>query len=175
MLLFDKLMDAAPYVKEEHPVKQNYSKEELLLSVQREVELLLNSRCKLTFEEYKSQEVQSYGMPNLFGMIDNSMKGKGGERALKEVCTLVREAVKRFEPRFSSVFVNAKKNHTDFGYIVEISGTLLVGDKEEMVHFPLSVSSDTVSLAKQESALYNQRKPGLKWAKDKEGNGVDKS
>jgi len=175
MLLFDKLTDAAPRVKEEHPVLQNYSREELLASVQREVGLLLNARCKLTLEEYKAQKEQSYGIPNLFGMIDESMKGKGGSIAIKDVCDFVRDAIKRFEPRLLSVFVNAKKNHTDFGYIIEIGGTLLVGDKQETVHFPLTVSAENVAFAEKESALYNQRKPGLKWPAGKEGNGVDKS
>ena len=174
VLLFDKLTDDSPSIKEESPILQNYSREGFLLSVQQEVEALLNYRCKANAEEYKNLTNTPYGFPDLFGLLDQAMRSKGTDYQLRSVCSMIKKAIVRFEPRFSSVQVSAKKEYPDFGYVVEISGTVMIGEEEESLRFPLNVSSSVVKVALEEGSLYNKRKPGLIWQQGKEGNGIDK-
>ena len=72
--LFDRLMDDDPETLSEHPVKKYYNRSEVIRSIEREVERILNTRATVKRAEYDdfSENPLNFGLPEMFGLGDFS-------------------------------------------------------------------------------------------------------
>ena len=96
--VLDRLLDFEPDMSREAPKSRSKSLRELKLSVRRDLEWLLNSRCYPEGIDDQLEEVRKsvvvYGLPDITGI---SAKNHNEQRRL----TLALEnAIKTFEPRF---------------------------------------------------------------------------
>ena len=174
-LLFDRLVDFDPASQQESPVFQNYTKEQLLLSVQKELADFLNCRCKHTFAEYKKEAEIPYGVPDMYGLLADSTLHKGGKSTADKVCGYIKKAIEIFEPRLTNVNVVSKKVHTKFGYTVEVSGDLLISNKVERFYFPIDVDSQSQDAASKQVEVYNAKGEALVWPAGTGDFGIDKA
>ena len=96
-LLFERLTDLEPRHPEEEEPARVLDGDELRLSVRRELERLLNTRCVLTPEalEGRQRTTLEYGVPD-FGHLQTRDTG-----ARKLIAEEVRRAVVAYEPRLA--------------------------------------------------------------------------
>ncbi|MGR5235987.1 type VI secretion system baseplate subunit TssE [Vibrio alfacsensis] len=131
--LLDKLIDSDPTVRDERdfPANQQY----LLNSLLRDVEAMLNSRVGWRALPDDLLEVRysilNYGLPDFSSMPYSSQEGQS------QLCEIVCEAIKEFEPRLEapSVSILEQKNAVDRTLRLKISATCLIGNNTHEVTF----------------------------------------
>jgi type VI secretion system lysozyme-like protein len=139
--LFDRLVDLERRVSREPRPLRMLSRIELLDSVQRELELLLNSRCALTAAEVEAmaprdRSVIDYGVPDL-GWV-NPQSSTDRERGAR----IIAVTIAAFEPRLQDVSVTVDElSPAAHRFTITISGTLVVGPFSEPVAFPLVIAT----------------------------------
>jgi len=173
-LLFDKLSDLRPDVHKEATVFLHYSKKQLLASIQRELTDLLNERCKETRQRCKD-DLLHYGIPESFGVLESALDYTGGSEKRKEIVRYVSQAIERFEPRLTNVAVSVKKDHPDFGYVIEVAGDVMIEGSIERIFFPVSTDNSMRDAALAEDMVHNQQEELLQWPKDRYDRNVDKT
>jgi type VI secretion system protein ImpF len=103
--LLDRLIDDDPTVKREPPKSQTQVLSELRASVRRDVENLLNSRCRFETWPPEHSELErsivAYGLPDLTAANLNASDPRSA------FLKLVETVVRHFEPRFQKVKVEA--------------------------------------------------------------------
>ncbi|WP_104040342.1 type VI secretion system baseplate subunit TssE [Vibrio hyugaensis] len=131
--LLDKLIDSDPSVRDEKdfPV----SSQSLLNNLLRDVEAMLNSRIGWRELPEDLLEVRysilNYGLPDFSSMPYSSQEGQS------QLCGIVCDAIKEFEPRLESPFVTIldEKNATDRTLRLKITATCLIGSNTHEVTF----------------------------------------
>lgn len=174
VLLFDLLSDHEPEIQEESPVLQYYTREEFMASIKNELNVLLNTRCTMTWQEYEKSEHLEFGLPSFFGLLDRAMSLRGGVSGMDAVKFLVKKAVERFETRLTNVMVEVTKGDHFSGFFVNISGQVFIDDVVEKVFFPVHIKENVQAISERETEAYRESKPTLRWPKDKKGNPVIK-
>lgn len=106
--VLDRLIDEDPDNSREAPKSRHQVLREVKLSVQRDLENLLNTRCRCMSpsdedSEFKSSLIE-YGIPDFAGTNMGSSENR------ENVRRLVEDTVRRFEPRFKSVRVKLVEN-----------------------------------------------------------------
>ncbi len=96
--VLDRLIDLEPTASSEAPKSRSTSLQELKVSVRRDLEWLLNTRCHGDLEDVENTEVRRsvafYGLPDIMGM---SPKSPSEQKRLTKALEL---AIRYFEPRF---------------------------------------------------------------------------
>lgn len=133
-LLFERLTDLEPRHPEEEEPARVLDGDELRLSVRRELERLLNTRCVLTPEalEGRQRTTLEYGVPD-FGHLQTRDTG-----ARKLIAEEVRRAVVAYEPRLAQVTVTAEPSTApdeERRLAVRVDAMLVVGEVMEPVSF----------------------------------------
>lgn len=155
--LFDKIRDENPQIKEEHPIFKKYDRQKLLFSVQKEVSNILNTRCKMPYEEYKNLDPSDlqYGFPELFGLPDQSYADPQSPEGADRMADLIKNAIEIFEPRLANVSVEIQNfNQQNQSLSVNVNGDLIIGDVREPISFPVSVQ-DYSPVAEEEKVGYD--------------------
>jgi type VI secretion system protein ImpF len=121
--LLDRLTDMEPNVSSDPMVSRAESARSFRLSVQRDVEGLLNTRR--TTVQTPEQCVEVHQSVHEFGLVDITGIPAGTESGRGEILSAMRDAIARFEPRLSDARV-----------------TLLEGDTKSMptLHFVLEAT-----------------------------------
>ncbi|WP_104047548.1 type VI secretion system baseplate subunit TssE [Vibrio jasicida] len=131
--LLDKLIDSDPNVREEKdfPV----SSQSLLNNLLRDVEAMLNSRIgwrELPDDLLEVRDsILNYGLPDFSSMPYSSQEGQN------QLCEIVCDAIKEFEPRLESPLVSilGEKSATDRTLRLKITATCLIGSNTHEVTF----------------------------------------
>jgi type VI secretion system protein ImpF len=101
--VLDRLLDDDPESTRELPVSRNQVLRELKLSVQRDLENLLNTRVRCIELPPQCKELDqslvNYGIPDITGAY------LGTNQDREEFCRLLQTIIRRYEPRFKSVTV----------------------------------------------------------------------
>lgn len=106
--ILDRLFDDEPEVRVDTEKSRQRKLKDLRDSVRRDLESLLNSRCRVVSPPEELKEVETslinYGLPDLatINMLDVTKK--------KEFTRSVEQIVRTFEPRFKSVKVSHVEN-----------------------------------------------------------------
>jgi type VI secretion system protein ImpF len=103
--LFDRLIDDDPETVTEVPTKKYYNRFELIQSIEREVERILNTRATVKRAEYQefSKNPLNYGLPEMFGLGDFSQYDATNEDDWPRIGALCEQAIMRYEPRIKNV------------------------------------------------------------------------
>lgn len=101
--VLDRLLDDDPTARQETPRTRTQILRQLKQSVRRDLENLLNTRCRCMGFPADLGELEmslaSYGVPDITGADLGAARDREGFRRLFE------EVIRRFEPRFKSVAV----------------------------------------------------------------------
>lgn len=112
MPLFDRLIDEDPETAIEIPTKKYYNRFELIQSIEREVERILNTRATVKREEYQdiAEDPLNFGLPEMFGLGDFSQFDGVNEEDWPRIAALCEQAIMRYESRIKNVTISV----TDF-------------------------------------------------------------
>lgn len=107
--LLDRLIDDAPGQKD--TTRRNFDLRALRNSVRRDLENLLNTRVQWhTWPDNYAELAQSllnYGLPDFSVMVVDSEEGR------EQLCKVVEDTIRRFEPRFVDVDVSVPEQELD--------------------------------------------------------------
>jgi len=103
--LFDRLTDDDPETAIEVPPKRYYNRFELVQSIKREVERILNTRATVKRAEYDdfSENPLNFGLPEMFGLGDFSKIDGTNQGDWPRIAELCEQAIMRYEPRIKNV------------------------------------------------------------------------
>lgn len=133
--ILDRLLDDEPQLKSEIDKSRFRKIKELRASVRRDLEHLLNTRCKVISPPEDSKElptsIMNYGLPDLatVNLLDIAKK--------KEFTRNIENIIRTFEPRFKSVRVNTVDNNdkTDRTVRFRIDAVMYADPAPEIVIF----------------------------------------
>lgn len=133
--VLDRLIDLEPTVKSELPDSRTQVLQAMKASVGRDLQNLLNTRCRATswpdgLEEL-SESLVAYGVPDCVGITTGSREQQENLRQM------IRAAVERFEPRLMNVVVTLAegKDPADRTLRFRINALLKVDPAPEMVAY----------------------------------------
>ena len=138
--LLDRLVDNDLYSDEEPRPKRTYDRDELFLSIIKEIDRVLNTRCIVPKKTLKNRQrsVVDFGVADTTGM--NTL-------ALDDHITITRsikEAITRYEPRLQQVQVSVDPvAPNERSLVVRIDGMVQLDHIREPVSFPVVIKSDT--------------------------------
>ncbi len=140
--LFDRLIDENPSTNTEKTPLRHYSRDELKDSIQREVEMLLNTRPGyLRLQELDEPDEMVAGTTLFYGAHyfgDYDVTSSGGRRSIAKDLA---QTIERFEPRLQEVAVDISKfDKITSRLFVQINGTLVSGNIREQWAFPVQIS-----------------------------------
>jgi type VI secretion system lysozyme-like protein len=103
--LFDRLIDEEPEAMTEQPPKRYYNRFELIRSIEREVERILNTRATVKRAEYTDflEDDLNFGLPEMFGLGDFSQYDASNDAEWARIEELCERAITRYEPRIQNV------------------------------------------------------------------------
>lgn len=135
-LLFNRLVDLAPASKVEQQPLRVLTVDELRVSIQQELERLLNTRSPTPAEELESKEwtVLDWGLADYTGWYTRSAPSQ------QRLARLIERTIRAFEPRLIDPSVTVEwRDPTDRSLQVWIEGSIRVGTLIEPVSFPLAL------------------------------------
>jgi type VI secretion system protein ImpF len=141
--VLDRLIDDEPGVQQETPRSRTQVLRQLKQSVRRDLENLLNTRCRCMGWPADLDELAvslaSYGLPDVTGADLGAARDREGFRRLLE------EVIRRFEPRFKRVGVTMLENTdpSDRTLRFRIDALLYAEPAPEPVVFDSSVQTAT--------------------------------
>lgn len=105
--LFDKLINEDPTHPHEAPPKRFYNKFELIQSIEREVNRILNVRATIKRDLYTSlsEEKPYFGLPGMFGLPDFSQYDATNRTHWPHIAQLCQQTITDFEPRLKNIEV----------------------------------------------------------------------
>lgn len=133
--ILDRLFDDEPEVKVDSEKTRQRKLKDLRNSVRRDLESLLNSRCRVVSPPEELTELANsllnYGLPDLatVNMLDVAKK--------KEFTRSIEHLIRVYEPRFKSVKVNhlANKDKTDRTIRFRIDAVMYADPAPEVIIF----------------------------------------
>jgi len=106
--VLDRLLDNEPHIQTEADVDRNQKLAQLRNSVRRDLETLLNTRCRIMSPPDELEQLEysllNYGLPDLATVNVLNLQKK------KEFTLSLEKLLKDFEPRFKSVKVKFREN-----------------------------------------------------------------
>lgn len=140
--LFDRLIDLEPYIASEPSSYQILGPEELKESVQRELEMILNTRPTVTRppEDGHDDVISDFAFPQFFGLRDFSWFDGGSQSGRIRIGTEIERVVSYYEPRLKNIKTRVSKHPQDsLSLVAEISGDLKIGEVTERFTFPITM------------------------------------
>ncbi|MBP5857371.1 type VI secretion system baseplate subunit TssE [Marivibrio halodurans] len=135
--LFDRLIDETPSVTAEPIPRIAIDIEALARSIEREVRMLLNTRCPLRESEvdYGARTVIDYGLVDLNAFFTDSVEDK------RRLASHVARTIAAYEPRLASVNVTIGGLHRETRVLeVEVSGEMRYGTVTQPIAFPVRIA-----------------------------------
>jgi type VI secretion system protein ImpF len=143
--VLDRLLDDEPDVSREAPRNHNQILADLKQSLRRDLENLLNSRCRCLLWPSDLAELDkslvNYGVPDITGADLGAAKGR------EQFCRTVQGVLRQYEPRFKTVTVQmlANPDPLDRTLNFRIDGLLYADPAPEPVVFDSSMKPVTGS------------------------------
>lgn len=105
--LFDRLIDNELEVETEHPKKVILNKNQVIESIVKEVDILLNTRLSATAKIYAKYKDMEYGMglPWMYGIPDFNSIDAANKTSWPKIAKIFEKAISYFEPRLKMVKV----------------------------------------------------------------------
>lgn len=147
--LFDRLQDS-PRDTPSDPDSMHYTKSEVINSIQRDVSLLLNTRCMVSKESYEklNPAALDYGIPELYGMPDFSAIDPESVTTWDHSAKLIQTALRLFEPRLKNPRVTIQKfDAGEQELYTEITAHAIIGKYIEQVKFPVIIDNMPINKA----------------------------
>ncbi|MDW3207081.1 MAG: type VI secretion system baseplate subunit TssE [Alphaproteobacteria bacterium] len=140
--LFDRLTDEDPGVPNE-PVPRRYlDLDGLAESVQREIQVLLNTRCGWGESDI---DYDNRGVPD-FGLVDLSHLFTANVQDRRKVARHVAKTIAAYEPRLLNVAVVVEAIQKETGRLdLRVEGGLRFGEAIEPISFPIRVDGTASS------------------------------
>lgn len=141
--ILDRLIDLEPDISREAPRSRAQTLRDLKASVRRDLEDLLNTRCRATGWPIELEELRAslvaYGIPDFTGMNLAPARQREAFRLMLE------DAIRQFEPRFARVHVQLLDNSDlgDRSLRFRIDALLKVDPAPEPVAFDSSLEPAT--------------------------------
>lgn len=138
--LLDRLVDTDLNSDEEPRPQRTYTKDELFLSIIREIDRLLNTRCIVSKSNLKKRErsVIDFGVADTTGMNPNA------EDDHITIARSIKEAITRYEPRLQQVQVLVDSTApNERSVVVRVEGMVQLDHIREPVSFPIAIRNDT--------------------------------
>ena len=138
--LLDRLIDNEPNVPEEPRPLRTYTKTQLLDSIIRELNRVMNTRCTIPKADIKKRDrtVIDYGVSDYTGM---------NPRALDDHISLakaIKDAIVHYEPRLQQVKVSVDDTPpNERSLIVRVDGFIEYDHVREPVSFPIAVQNES--------------------------------
>lgn len=141
--LFDRLIDENP----DNPTDDGhggrfYNREELVASIEREVDRLLNTRTSIKREEYEDRmrDDESWGLPGMYGIPAFSLYDCANTQNWTPLCRSLERAISYYEPRLKDVHVIVEVfENQQQRLALSLSAVLNVNEFQGEVTFPLSL------------------------------------
>ncbi len=140
--LFDRLTDLEPHLVSEPSSYQILTPTELKESVQRELELVLNTRPTVQRppEDGHGEFISDFALPQFFGLRDFSWFDGASDTGRRSIGTEIERVVTYYEPRLKNVKVRVSKHPQDpLALVAEIAGDLKIGEILERFTFPITI------------------------------------
>lgn len=140
--LFDRLIDENPSSDEEKTPLRHYTRDALKASIQREVEMLLNTRPGyLRLQELDEPDEMVAGTTLFYGAHYFGDYDVTASKGRRYIARDLAQTIARFEPRLQEVtVVIAKFDKITSRLFVEINGILASGNIREQWAFPVQIS-----------------------------------
>ena len=140
-LLFDRLVDHNPRVQEEAIPFKTYTVPEVVESIARELDNLLNTRTsRIPYSMYASrEELLDTDLSYRYGLPDFSQFDVADDRGADLLVRQIRRLVEHYEPRLSNIGVRILGSDVSKRLIVEISGVINVFPTPESFTFPVTL------------------------------------
>jgi len=141
--VLDRLLDNEPEVNREAPRNHNQILADLKVSLRRDLENLLNTRCRCLLSPDDLTELErslvNYGVPDITGTDLGPSKGR------EQFCRTLQGVLRQYEPRFKSVTVQLSPNADaqDRTLNFRIDGLLYADPAPEPVAFDSSMKPVT--------------------------------
>lgn len=147
--LFDRLIDDNPTEKTDTNTNYKFtlSPQELIDSIQVEVSRILNTRLTAKNKDYEelTQDPLNFGLPSLFGLQDFQSFDGTNPVQWRRISSLCQQAINKFEPRLNDVKVKVHKfNKLKQSLEIHITGSVLLQNLREIVHFPITLEGDQI-------------------------------
>lgn len=141
--LFDRLVDNEP----DNPVDQGhggrfYKRDDLVASIEREVDRLLNTRTSMKQEDYEVliQDENSLGLPGMYGIPAFSLYDTANTQNWTPLCKNIERAISYYEPRLKDVEVTVDAFDVQHQKLnMFLAAQLNVKEFQGEVTFPLSI------------------------------------
>lgn len=140
--LFDRLTDQDLTSSEEVPIFSSYTEDQVVASIQRECAMILNTRCKLTQEDYEElePEAEKFRFPSFYGIPDGLNKNPKNTTDAHDMERTMANAIEIFESRLQNVRVSVQsydEPSQTLGLLVE--GDLVIGKIAKPLSFPMAL------------------------------------
>jgi type VI secretion system lysozyme-like protein len=137
--LFDRLTDQEPNILEEEPTTYVLTIQGLQASIQRELELLLNTRPTTREETQEEAGQDPYTpLPMAFGLNEFSWFETVHQFSFSKIARKIEQVITHFEPRLKNVNVMIiGKDPSTLSLQIHIEAELNIPHYYERVHFPL--------------------------------------
>lgn len=140
--LFDRLADHEPHVSSEPSGSQVLDPQDLRLSVQHELEMILNTRPTVQRppEDAHGDFISDFALPQFFGLRDFSWFDGSNDFGRDTIGTEIERVVTYYEPRLKNVRAYVNKDLQDpLSLIAQITGDLKIGEIFERFTFPITI------------------------------------
>ncbi len=141
-LLFDRLIDAHPEAKNEHPKKIILNRAQVIDSIVTEVGKLLNTRLSATAQIYSRYRDQDYGLglPWMYGIPDFTSMDPADKTQWWRNAKLFANAITYFEPRLKNVRVAIDQfDGKNQRLYVSIRGQVVMREFQQPVAFGVEI------------------------------------
>lgn len=142
--LFDRLTDLEPHLTSEPSSYQILDSLALRDSVQRELEMILNTRPTVLRppEDGHGEFISDFALPQFFGLRDFSWFDGSSDLGRRTIGIEIERVVSYYEPRLKNVRAFVNKHPTDpLSLIAEITGDLKIDEILERFTFPITIQN----------------------------------
>lgn len=140
--LFDRLTDLEPHLISEPSSYQILDPIALKESVQRELEMILNTRPTVLRppEDGHGEFISDFALPQFFGLRDFSWFDGASNLGRRTISIEIERVVTYYEPRLRNIKVFVNKHPKDpLSLVAEVTGDLKIGKLLERFTFPITI------------------------------------
>ncbi|MHA1558648.1 MAG: type VI secretion system baseplate subunit TssE [Alphaproteobacteria bacterium] len=138
--LFDLLADNEPDLEYENPSSLYMRKEELIVSVIKEISNILNTRLPAKKDDYKNlqKDPLNFGLPHFFGFRDLSSLNAARTSDWINIERMCEQVISIFEPRVFNVFAKIEEFDNKKQILkMTINATIRLNKINEQIRFPV--------------------------------------
>lgn len=137
--LFDRLVDEDPFEETEPKIKKFYQISELVESLQREIAVILSTRCNARHERYDALSKEGLKLSEVFGVPSLSALNPARQSDWTQIEAWCRKAIKDFEPRLTNIGVQVVGWDSPKQTLsLTIHADFICATYQESVNFPIS-------------------------------------